>query len=354
MSKVIITASNAGFFNKSPLGTPLAPNVFLKTNVNVRGLITSNNTTWESAESRNYDDFGIDIITDFNPEIMGKLGAVAELGISGITYYRIENSEKVITATMQLPSPITVAATYDQITATTYGWTAEVGGALENLLQTDGFLFKGGQGDDMFAAHKTVLPTYSDNTIRGRGGNDQLTGSLGDDRIMGGTGDDILSDPDGTNFLSGQAGDDTLTLGNGSDNSIAKGGRGDDRLYSGAGDDTLRGGHGDDILNGGRGSDALYGGRGDDILNGAAGSDFLKGHAGADQFIFNTEDQGHDKIADFTDNVDLIVLEGLENFDDLAFEQQGNHTLVTWDGDSDLLLKNFDSGFLDSEDFVFG
>ena len=354
MSKVIITASNAGFFNESPLGLALAPNVFLKTDVNIYGAITSNNTGWESAESKTYDDFGIDIITDLDQGIIGKLGKQMKIEFSGITYYRNEGGERTVTATMQLPSSITLTATYDQISTDTYGWIAEAGSALEKLLQTDGFIFNGGHGDDIFAPHKTILPTYADNIIRGRGGDDQLTGSLGDDRIMGGSGDDILYDPDGTNFLNGQAGDDVLTLGDGSDGSTAKGGHGNDRLYSGAGDDTLRGGRGDDILDGGRGNDALYGGRGDDILNGGAGSDFLKGHAGADQFIFNTEDQGHDKIADFTDNVDLIVLEGGESFDDLTFEQQGKHTLITWGSDSDLLLLNFDSGLLDSTDFVFG
>ena len=286
--------------------------------------------------------------------IEDKLGAEAELEISGISYYRIEDGDKIITATMHLPSPISVMATFDQITGTDYAWIAEAGAALETILKTDGFTFNGGIGDDIFAPHQTILPTYADNIIRGKGGDDQLTGSLGDDRIMGGTGDDIIKDADGSNFLNGQADNDILILGDGSDNSLAKGGHGDDILYSSNGDDTLRGGRGDDVLDGGRGNDALYGGRGDDILNGGAGSDFLKGHAGDDQFIFNTEDQGHDIIVDFTDDTDLITLEGVEGFDNLTFDQQGNHTLITWAGDSDLLLKNFDSGLLDSTDFMFG
>ncbi len=168
------------------------------------------------------------------------------------------------------------------------------------------------------------------------------------------TGDDILIDPDGTNFLSGQSGDDILRLGDGSDNSIAKGGRGDDKLFSGAGDDTLRGGAGNDNLYGGSGNDLLYGGRGDDVLEGGDGSDFLKGHQGADLFIFNTEDQGHDQIADFTDGIDLIVLNGLAGFSDLTITQDSNDTLISWAGDSDIALTGFDSTLLGADDFLFG
>lgn len=354
MSKIKINATDAGFFNLSPLGDALAPNVFLKTAVNIRGMIHSTSTDWETAESRIYDDFGIDLVAELAEDATERLGAQTAVEITEIVYYRVEGGEKTITATMALPEPITLTATYDQISIDTYGWIAEAGNALEDMLQTEGFIFKGGNGDDVFAPHSTILPSYADNTLRGRGGDDHLTGGLGDDKIKGGTDDDVLIDADGTNFLNGQSGDDILRLGDGSDNSVAKGGRGDDQLFSGAGSDTLRGGAGNDILDGGRGNDRLYGGQGDDVLQGGDGSDFLKGHQGADQFVFNTEDRGHNRIADFTDYIDLMVLNGLAEFDDLTIAQNGNDTLISWAGDSNITLTNFDSTLLGAVDFIFG
>ena len=352
MSKIKINAADTGFFNLSPLGVALAPNVFLNTPVNTRGLINSTATGWETSESAMYEDFGIDLIVDFSGGA-NSLGTVASLEVTGIEYFRVESGDKFVTATMHLSEPITLTATYDQISLDTYGWIAEAGNALEGMLQTDGFIFNGGSGDDVFAPHATILPTFANNILRGRGGDDHLTGGLGDDKIKGGTGDDILIDPDGQNFLNGQSGGDILRLGDGSDSSVSKGGKGDDQLFSGAGSDTLRGGAGNDILDGGNGNDRLYGGRGNDVLNGGNGSDVLKGHQGADQFVFNTEDQGHDHIADFTDNIDLMVLNGLAGFDDLTITQDGNDTLISWAGESDITLTNFDSTLLGADDFMF-
>ena len=353
MPKIKINATDAGFFNLSPLGDALAPNVFLKTAVNIRGAINSTPFGWETSESAMYDDFGIDLIAELSSGATEQLGAQTDIEITKIVYYRIEGGEKIMTATMTLPEPITLTATYDQISLDTYSWIVEAGNALEDILQTEGFLFNGSDGDDVFAPHSTILPSFADNILRGRGGDDHLTGGLGDDKIKGGTGDDVLIDPDGTNFLHGQAGDDILRLGDGSNNSLAKGGQGDDQLFSGAGSDTLRGGAGNDILDGGNGEDRLFGGRGNDVLQGGAGSDFLKGHQGADQFVFNTEDYGHDRIADFTDNIDLMVLNGLAGFDDLTITQNGNDTLISWSGDSDITLTNFDSTLLGADDFMF-
>ena len=353
MSKIKIKATDAGFFNLSPLGDALAPNVFLKTAVNTRGAINSTPFGWETSESAMYEDFGIDLIAQLASSATKRLGAQAQVEITKVEYYRIEDGGKIVTATMTLPEPITLTATYDQISLDTYGWMVDAGNALEDMIKTEGFIFNGGSGDDVFAPHNSILPIYVDNTLRGHGGNDHLTGGLGNDKIKGGTGDDVLIDPDGTNFLHGQFGDDILHLGDGSDNSVAKGGKGGDELFSGAGSDTLRGGAGNDILDGGSGDDRLYGGRGNDVLQGGNGSDFLKGHQGADQFIFNTEDQGHDRIADFTDNIDLMVLNGLAGFDDLTVTQDGSDTLISWAGDSDITLTNFDSTLLGTDDFMF-
>lgn len=352
MPRILISASDEGFFNSSPLGAPLAPNVFLKTSVNLHGEIVNSGDGWHTFETEMYSDFGIRIHAETAPSGAARLGKSMEVSITEITYFRIEGGREIATATLKVP--MTITATYDQIAPASYGWMANLGDPLQSLVQIQGFKFIGGTGDDILAAHTDILPIYGDNIIRGRGGNDILHGSLGDDAIYGGTGDDILIDLSGRNFLSGQSGNDTLTLGDNSNRSISKGGKGDDTLISGRGSDALRGGAGNDILLGGRGDDTLFGGRGSDILNGGIGSDILKGNFGADRFVFNTEDSGFDQITDFTHGTDLIVLEGLASFDQLNINQQGDDTLVTWGDDSAILLSNVEHTMLDVTDFIFG
>ena len=333
MSSVTITARNAGFFNLSPLGTALAPNVFAQTGVNISGQIIGTEGGWETAESTMYSDFGVDVAVQLNTET-AKLGAVTKVTVTSLEFYRIEGGEKIVTATLTLPEPLTLTATYDQTGPTTYGWIADMGNALEDALQA-GFTFKGGAGDDIFNPHTQMLPAYGENILRGRGGDDQLTGGLGDDRIYGGAGEDTLTDSSGTNRLIGGRGDDTIILGDYSDHSIAKGGRGDDLLISGNGGDRLKGGAGDDILISGHGNDRL------------------KGGAGNDQFIFNALDRGHDRIMDFSDGEDQMIFHELNGYGDLTIQQKGTNTLISWGTDSDVLLKNVAADTLDASDFLF-
>ena len=131
--------------------------------------------------------------------------------------------------------------------------------------------------------------------------------------LTGSAAANVLTGNDGRNVLAGAAGNDTLL-----------GGGGADRLDGGAGDDVLRGGQGRDIqwdrldlagaastthadtLNGDAGNDRLYGQSGRDMLNGGAGDDDLTGGGGRDTFVFNA---GHDRILDFAENVDMIMLD---------------------------------------------
>jgi len=110
----------------------------------------------------------------------------------------------------------------------------------------------------------------------------------------------------GKDKIVGNSGDNTLHGGGGNDRLV--GAAGIDSLYGDAGKDKLLGGWGNDTLDGGAGRDKLVGGGGNDWLDGGTGRDRLKGGGGADQFLFNTAD-GHDKIKDFTDNVDTLVLD---------------------------------------------
>ncbi|WP_237066350.1 CAP domain-containing protein [Loktanella sp. M215] len=134
-----------------------------------------------------------------------------------------------------------------------------------------------------------------DNDIRGGGGGDWIHGEDGNDHLFGNRGNDRLYGEDGRDLLNGHSGRDRLW-----------GGAGDDRMDGGNGKDVLKGGGGDDTMFGGRHRDILKGGAGDDVLNGGHGNDVLRGNGGADTFVF---DQGRDRIKDFRDNVDTIVID---------------------------------------------
>jgi Ca2+-binding RTX toxin-like protein len=97
-----------------------------------------------------------------------------------------------------------------------------------------------------------------------------------------------------------------------SDDHLIGGPRGD-QLAGKDGNDIIEGGEGDDILYGGNGNDQLHGDGGFDILIGEVGSDRLWGGPGADWFASKGTGalEGGDRIEDFENGVDLIVLEKL-------------------------------------------
>lgn len=170
------------------------------------------------------------------------------------------------------------------------------------------------------------------NILKGQAGNDTLEGLAGNDRLFGGSGNDVLR---------GGAGNDLLS-----------GGAGRDRLLGGSGNDELRGGPERDILKGAAGDDLLIGGTGNDRLQGGAGNDTLTGGTGADRFVFARGD-GRDRITDFKDGVDLIVIRnGVSSFDDLVIKDAGRNARITFD-DVTIILMNFDHARLGEEDFIF-
>jgi hypothetical protein len=126
---------------------------------------------------------------------------------------------------------------------------------------------------------------------------DEMIGTDGEDALFGLAGADTLSGLEGVDFLFGGAGGDTLW-----------GGDGDDEVYGGAGSDTVNGDAGNDLVDGGRGLDFLNGGAGDDIVIGGGGFDIARGGAGADSFVI-MPGSGIDFIADFTDDVDLLLID---------------------------------------------
>jgi Ca2+-binding RTX toxin-like protein len=91
------------------------------------------------------------------------------------------------------------------------------------------------------------------------------------------------------------------------------GAAGDDGFEGKAGDDLIEGGQGNDTIYGGEGNDQLHGDGGSDKLIGEGGSDRLWGGAGSDWFVLKGSGAlvGVDRIEDFEDGVDHIVLEKL-------------------------------------------
>lgn len=127
------------------------------------------------------------------------------------------------------------------------------------------------------SGHDTITGNAAGNVLAGGGGQDRIAGGLGNDRLSGDAGNDVMF---------GDAGNDILN-----------GGLGNDVLVASAGNDLVRGSWGQDQLSGGDGMDRIEGGIGNDLLTGGTG---------ADLFVFDT---ARDKITDFADNIDTLVLD---------------------------------------------
>ncbi|WP_088890188.1 calcium-binding protein [Leptolyngbya ohadii] len=112
--------------------------------------------------------------------------------------------------------------------------------------------------------------------------------------------------------------------------------------------DTLTGGTGNDELSGLGGADRLIGSDGNDVLVGGAGRDTLVGGTGSDRFVYQSLQQGGDRILDFSTAEDAIDLRplfsrsGTSRPDALGaqfsaefvrFSQSGANTLVQVDLD---------------------
>jgi Ca2+-binding RTX toxin-like protein len=184
------------------------------------------------------------------------------------------------------------------------------------------------------------------------------TGNALHNRISGGAMADSLSGLQGRDTLEGGAGADVLSGGGGRDTAAYDGAAAGVRadlaaVQTGplagdaAGDrfasvENLRGSNFDDQLSGDAGANVLWGMAGDDVLAGRGGKDQIFGGAGADSFVFGLGD-GADRLRDFQDDVDTLVLGGLATGTDLsdvlalAYQQGAGVRLVLGGGDSVLI-----------------
>ncbi|MEO1210418.1 MAG: hypothetical protein AAFX78_12820 [Cyanobacteria bacterium J06638_20] len=193
--------------------------------------------------------------------------------------------------------------------------------------------------------------------LLGGSGRDVLLGGADDDRLLGGTDDDRLNGNGGNDRLVGGAGSDTLrgdagadTLVGGVANDTLLGGSGNDRLLGSAGDDALNGQSGNDIVRGGSGNDVLRGGIGNDRLIGDQGNDLITTGEGRDRIVIRPG-QGLDRVTDFSDGQDRIVLGGIR-FEQLSIQQRNNHVLISVGSERLLRLNNTQVGAISEADFI--
>ncbi|AUX26740.1 uncharacterized protein SOCEGT47_073100 [Sorangium cellulosum] len=147
----------------------------------------------------------------------------------------------------------------------------------------------------------------------------EMEGTPGDDALQGTAADDIMSGLAGNDVMHGLGGHDLL--------------------FGGGGDDEVFGDDGHDIVFGDSGDDVLQGGAGNDNLVGDAGNDVMMGGEGSDTYYF---DQGQDVIinSDTADaSIDTVILRYIaDSPDDVVFQRDVSHLLISFPGRSDTLL----------------
>lgn len=104
------------------------------------------------------------------------------------------------------------------------------------------------------------------------------------------------------------------------------------------------------------GSDNLVGSDFNDLLDGGSGTNTLTGNGGADIFVYSG---GNDTITDFkateSDKIDLTAFNYIHDMTDIGprAHQDGADTVITFDNDETLRLKNVTLNDLSDADFVF-
>jgi Ca2+-binding RTX toxin-like protein len=179
-----------------------------------------------------------------------------------------------------------------------------------------------GEGSDPVGEYDLAISIF--NGINGTDGSDRLTG----------TGE--------SDYIQGLAGNDSIT-----------GGGQNDNLLGDAGNDFLTGNAGDDLLRGGDGNDVLRSGDGNDTLGGEIGNDSLYGGRGIDLFVIG---DGQDRIFDFADGSDQILVSNVSTFEDLTITASttgGSGTTISSFGNVIANLTGVSPDVITSDDFSF-
>lgn len=203
-----------------------------------------------------------------------------------------------------------------------------------------------------------------DDLITGGGGGDVIHGGAGNDSIAGNAGNDVIDGGDGFDFVLYTAGTDggvTVDLGAGTQNTggagidtligiehISASNYGDvltgtaiaNEMYGNGGDDWIWGEGGADTVSGGAGEDVIAGGSGADRMIGGTGNDHIWGGTGPDTFVVD-DNWGDDWIWDFevaSDVIDMTAVNSLDNLIDLVFTDTDDGVVISFGGDSILLI----------------
>ncbi len=244
---------------------------------------------------------GADVLAggDGNDTINGSIGAANELigGNGNDTYLSAAIGDTIFEAANQGTDSVqTVLALFT------------LPNNVENLFYS---------GDGSFVGIGNSL----DNSLQGGTASDVLAGGAGSDTIRGGTG--------AANELYGGNGGDIYYVNVLGDTIVeAAGDTGDDVVFTALANYTLAanveglgytgtgnfggvGNGGDNSISGEGGNDTLSGLGGNDLIIGRGGNDLLIGGAGNDIFDYRfSEDNGYDRIIDFTPNSDRIRMIG--------------------------------------------
>jgi Ca2+-binding RTX toxin-like protein len=197
------------------------------------------------------------------------------------------------------------------------------GGGSDIYLSPSNNTLNGGAGDDTLSAINSI----GNNVLSGGDGNDSFYVNISSQTVDGGKGDDVLTvyysdDTKGiTTTFNATTNKGEITQGSNrvsyknierlnisgtSYNDNIVGSNGNDTLSGYDGNDKIIGGAGNDILTGDNGNDTLIGGNGNDYLTGGKGNDSLIGGSGTDTFIFNSFNEGVDRIYDFKATNEVI------------------------------------------------
>ena len=209
---------------------------------------------------------------------------------------------------------------------------------VENL-RLDGAGAINGTGNTL---NNSITGNNAANTLNGGAGADSLTGGLGNDAyVVDNSGDVVTETSTVATEIDTVASSVNYSLGTNVENLRLDGAS----AINGTGNTLNNGITGSDannILDGGLGIDTLNGLAGNDILVGGAGNDLLTGGVGTDQFLYNTNAAfvtsglGVDRINDFSQGVDKIVLDkttftALSSLAGTGFSVAGEFATVTSD-----------------------
>lgn len=258
-------------------------------------------------------------------------------------------------------------------------------------LDMDAVKFTGGDDDE--TVDTTGVSSNHRVLFEGKGGEDTLLSSLGTSTFEAG------DDNDGADYSSSGSGvflrldqqwatdiannslswpillagisngtiahDDLLNVENAtgsSFNDLIGGTGGANSLFGNDGIDHLFGYGGNDLLFGGAGRDVIIGGAGSDRLFGGVDRDLLTGGSDADKFVFAAGEGGvllsdADRISDFQDGDDKIVITGGLTFGDLTISDDGSGNATIFDNVNNqyiAVINGVSSASLSASDFIFG